>query len=131
MRDGPIGAPSPGEVFMECNELKVNGVSVLEIDDAGFVINSTQDLLDIVSDYSVKKIVLKRENINPDFFDLRTGFAGEILQKASNYKLHIGFIGSFDDIESTSMRDFIYESNRTKQIVFKSSLKEILRIFCR
>lgn len=116
---------------MECVEHKINGVSVLEITDDGLVLRNAQDLLDIVSDYSIKKVIFRKENINEDFFDLSTGLAGEILQKASNYKLSIGILGDFENVESKSLRDFIYESNHTRQIVFKNSLKSILAIFCK
>lgn len=116
---------------MDTKEYRINGVSVLEIIDDGVVIKNAQDLLDIISDYSVKKIVVKRQNINEDFFDLSTGLAGEILQKASNYKICLGVIGDFENVESKSLRDFIYESNRTRQIVFKGTLKEIVKVFCK
>ncbi len=119
------------ESAMNYNEHRINGVSVLEIDDDSVAINSTQDLLDIISDFSIKKIILRKENLNADFFDLKTGFAGEILQKASNYRICLGIIGDFDAVESKSLRDFIYESNRAKQIVFKKTVAEVLKIFCR
>ena len=89
----------------------------------------TQDLLDIVSDYSIKSIILKRQNVSEDFFDLSTGFAGEILQKANNYRIRLGIVGDFSNVESKSLRDFIYESNLTKKIVFKPTVEEILKIF--
>jgi hypothetical protein len=57
--------------------------------------------------------------------------AGGILQKASNYGLKIGNVGDFTSIKSKSLRDFIYESNKTKQIVFKESKEEILAIFAK
>lgn len=116
---------------MECIEHKINGVSVLEVTDDGVVLRNAQNLLDIISDYSVKKVIFRKENINEDFFDLSTGLAGEILQKASNYKLSVGIVGDFENVESKSLRDFIYESNITRQIVFKGSVKQILAIFCK
>jgi hypothetical protein len=126
-----VGAGFNEVVKMNYNEHRYNGVAVLEIDDSDVAINSAQDLLDIISDFSTKKIILRKENLNEDFFDLKTGFAGEILQKASNYKICIGVIGDFENVESKSLRDFIYESNRTKQIVFKKTVPEVLKIFCR
>ena len=43
------------------------------------------DFLDIVANSVSRHLVVGKENLNPDFFDLKTGLAGEILQKASNY----------------------------------------------
>ena len=116
---------------MNIREYRKKGVSVVEIIEDGVIIANTQNLLDIVSDVSSKRIAVKRENISEDFYDLRTGLAGEILQKVSNYHLCIGIIGDFSDITSKSFRDFIYESNETRQIVFKSSIEEVVRTFCR
>ena len=114
---------------METKEHRKNGISVIELIDDSVIINETQDLLDIVSDYSIKSIILKRENVSEDFFDLSTGFAGEILQKASNYRIRLGIVGDFSNVENKSLRDFIYESNLTKRIVFKPTVEDILKTF--
>ena len=116
---------------MNIREYRKKGVSVVEIIEDGVIIANTQNLLDIVSDVSSKRIAVKRENISEDFYDLRTGLAGEILQKVSNYHLCIGIIGDFSDITSKSFRDFMYESNETRQIVFKGTIEEVVRAFCR
>jgi len=116
---------------METKEYRKNGISVLEIIDDSIVISRVQDLLDIISDYSVKSIVLQKHNIDEDFFDLKTGFAGEILQKASNYRIRLGIVGDFSTIESKSFKDFIYESNETKKIIFKPSVEEAVKTFLR
>jgi hypothetical protein len=116
---------------MNIREYRKKGISVVEIIEDGVIIENTQNLLDIISDVSSKRIVVKRENICEDFFDLQTGLAGEILQKASNYRLCIGIIGDFSDIKSKSFQAFMYESNETRQIVFKSSIEEVVRAFCR
>ena len=107
----------------------INDERILELEDNGIIQKDAQDLLDIIGSYSVRTIILKKESIIPDFFDLKTKVAGEILQKASNYGLKIGIIGDFKSIKSKSLRDFIYESNKTKQVIFKESKEEILKIF--
>jgi hypothetical protein len=114
---------------METKEHHKNGIAVIELIDDGVILGDTQDLLDIVSDYSIKSIILKKHNVSEDFFDLGTGLAGEILQKASNYRIRLGIVGDFSNVESKSLRDFIYESNLTKRIVFKPTVEEVLRIF--
>ena len=107
----------------------INDERMLELEDDTYILKDAQDLLDIIGSYSIRTIILKKENIIPDFFDLKTKVAGEILQKASNYGLKIGIIGDFTSIKSKSLRDFIYESNKTKQVIFKESKEEILKIF--
>ena len=107
----------------------INDERILELEHDGYILKDAQDLLDIIGSYSVRTIILKKENIIPEFFDLKTKVAGEILQKASNYGLKIGIIGDFTSIKSKSLRDFIYESNKTKQVIFKETIEEILKIF--
>ena len=116
---------------MDTKEYRFNGVSVVDVIDDGIVLDELQDLLDIVSDYSIKKIIFRKHNINPDFFKLETGFAAEILRRITNYKISIGIVGDFEQVENISLRDFIYESNEEKQIVFKKTVKDVLRVFCR
>ena len=114
---------------METKEHRKNRIAVLELISEAVIINSVQDLLDIISDYSIKSIVIQKYNIADDFFDLSSGFAGEILQKASNYHIRMGIVGDFSSVTSKSFRDFIYESNQTKQIVFKASIEDVLKVF--
>ena len=37
-------------------------------------------------------LVLDEKDLNPDFFDLKTGFAGEVLQKFVNYRTKLAII---------------------------------------
>ena len=115
--------------FMKTTLHTINDERILELEHDGYILKDAQDLLDIIGSYSVRTIILKKENIIPEFFDLKTKVAGEILQKASNYGLKIGIIGDFTSIKSKSLRDFIYESNKTKQVIFKETIEEILKIF--
>ena len=98
---------------MKIIEHLVEEERILELEDEGILIKDAQDLIDIVASYSVRKIIVRKESITPEFYDLKTKVAGEILQKASNYRIRIGIIGDFKDIKSKSLRDFIYESNKT------------------
>jgi len=106
-----------------------NETQIIEIVDNGLILGNVQDFLDIAANSPSRNIIIHKENIIPEFFDLRTKIAGEILQKASNYRIRIGIVGDFKDITSKSLKDFIYESNKTKEILFKENVEEILQIF--
>ena len=72
-----------------------------------------QDALDLMADcdyQGARKIIVHKENIVQDFFDLKTGLAGEILQKFSTYRISFAIIGDFSNIGSKSLSNFIYES---------------------
>ena len=85
------------------------------------VINEVQDIVDLIGNAHYQgacRLVVREEHLHPDFFDLKTGFAGEILQKFSTYNFNLTILGSFEKYASKSLRDFIYESNKAGRIKF-------------
>lgn len=72
------------------------------------------------------KVIIHRHNLSTDFFDLKNGLAGEILQKFSNYRIRLAIVGDFSEFNSKSLNDFIYESNQGKQINFLTSVSDAL-----
>lgn len=103
-------------------------IALAEIIAEEIVINNVQDALDIMANVNYQgdtnKIIIYEKNLSPDFFELKTKLAGEILQKFSNYRAQLAIIGDFDRYNSKSLRDFIYESNKGGRIFFLSSLEE-------
>lgn len=108
-----------------------NGMEIAEILDDAIIVKDVQDFLDIVANSPAKTIILHKKNIVPEFFDLKTKIAGDILQKASNYRIKIGIAGDFEKIQSKSLKDFIYESNKTGVVLFKETSEEIIELFGR
>lgn len=90
-------------------------------------ISSALDFLMNVS-YSTKcdAIALNKEAISEDFFSLRTGLAGEVLQKFINYKMKFAIVGDFSMYDSKALRDFIYESNNGKDIFFLANEQDVI-----
>jgi hypothetical protein len=110
-------------------ETKLYGDWIFEIIDDNIIIRETDDVFGLFFINNCSTIILRRENVTNDFFNLSTGIAGEILQKFSNYNKRMAIIGNFDNIKSKSLNDFIYESNKTKQIIFVNTIEEALKIF--
>lgn len=73
------------------------------------------------------RIILQRENIHVEFFDLKNGMAGEILQKFANYRMQLRIIGDFATTPSPSLHAFIAESNRGRTVRFVKDLEEALQ----
>jgi hypothetical protein len=97
-----------------------------EIVSEEIVIKETQDAIDLLGecDYrGARSIILCEKHFPPEFFDLRTGFAGEILQKFSTYNFRLAIIGDFSKYKSRSLQDFIRESNRGNRIFFLTDLE--------
>jgi hypothetical protein len=109
------------------------GINVAEIIADGILVAKTQHALDIMAECSAKecwKIILHEKNIVAGFFDLKTGIAGDILQKFSTYDAELAIVGDFSKFESRSLKDFIRESNKTGRISFVASREEALeRLF--
>jgi hypothetical protein len=93
------------------------------------LITGPEEMLDIMVNAGYNNcsgIIIHDKVIHPDFFVLKTGMAGEILQKFSNYRMKLAIIGDFSLITSNSLRDFIRESNKRGIICFVDSLDEAL-----
>lgn len=71
-----------------------------------------------------RSIILNKEAITEEFFQLSSKLAGEVLQKFINYHMKLAVIGDFSGYTSKSLKDFIYESNKGKDIFFVSTLEE-------
>ena len=59
-----------------------------------------------------RKLILPKACVAEAFFSLRTGLAGEILQKFVNYQMRLAIVGEYDHYTSKPLQDFIRESNR-------------------
>lgn len=69
-------------------------------------------------------IAVPAERLSSDFFALRTGLAGAILQKTTNYRLGFAVVGEVPAaaLESEALRAFIIESNRRGEVLFVADL---------
>jgi Domain of unknown function (DUF4180) len=108
---------------------EINSQSIAEILDEEQLIQTIEDGFDLVGTFyfeGVDRVLLKETHLNPDFFDLKTGFAGEILQKFSTYGIKLTIIGHFDRYKSESLNAFIFESNRIGKVQFKNNLDEAI-----
>ncbi|MFN8206946.1 MAG: DUF4180 domain-containing protein [Bacteroidales bacterium] len=95
------------------------------------LIRELQDALDLMAECSAQDaqgMVLREDHLVPGFFDLKTGLAGEILQKFSTYRMKLAIVGDFSAIGSKSLRDFIRESNRYGQVCFVASEEEAITV---
>ncbi|MDQ1296507.1 MAG: hypothetical protein QG611_485 [Bacteroidota bacterium] len=94
---------------------------IADLIDDDFIIRQTQDALDLMSETGsndCNRIIISARNLHKDFFNLKTGLAGDILQKFSNYNFRLAIVGDFTKFQSKSLQDFIRESNRGNRIFF-------------
>lgn len=109
----------------------INETKIAEVISDDTIINKIEDGLDLVGNLYYQgfdKIVIHENNITPDFFDLKNGIAGEILQKFSTYRVRMAIVGDFSKYTSKSLNDFIYESNKGRHINFVTSKTDAIKI---
>lgn len=116
---------------MEIKEHLLNHKKGAEIISDEIVIHTIDDALNLLGNLYYQgfdTIIIQGKNITPYFFDLKNKMAGEILQKFSNYRVRLMIIGDFSNFESNSLNDFIYESNKGKQVNFLPSTHEAVKV---
>jgi hypothetical protein len=117
---------------MEFIEHPSQGGKAVEISSDKVEIRSEQDALDIMASVGYlldsQKIIVHRENLGKDFFDLSSGLAGGILQKFSNYRVRLVVVGDFSEHTSKSLRDFILESNKGKLVNFVPDISRAVKV---
>lgn len=104
----------------------INGRAIAELEAEGVVLTTPQEFLQMLMESGADDIIVHQKNIHESFFDLRSGIAGEMLQKIVNYRLRLAIIGDFSVYESKSLKAFIIESNRSNAIMFVGSVDEAL-----
>jgi Domain of unknown function (DUF4180) len=88
---------------------------------------SAVDLMATLWGQDVQWLVLPVARLTEDFFRLRTRVAGAVVQKLQQYGFRVAVVGDIaGHVEaSTALRDFVYESNRGRQLWFVADEAEL------
>ena len=116
------GKPGRGAVRnMYLRLVEINNQDIAELVSDEVEINNVQDALDIMAGANndgAGSIIIHEKNLSPQFFDLRTGLAGEVMQKFINYNVRLAIVGDFARFNSDSLKALMLECNRGSQICF-------------
>jgi hypothetical protein len=86
------------------------------------IVVDTQSALDLIAavrfETGCDRMILPRESLAESFFDLRSGLAGEVLQKCINYQMKLAIVGDFSGYTSKALQALIRESNRGRHAFF-------------
>jgi hypothetical protein len=98
----------------------------------GNKLRTGRDATDLIGDAGgagADMIVIPVERLDEDFFRLRTGVAGEMVQKFVTYHKRVAIVGdvSAHVNESKSFHDFVYEANRGRDLWFVADREELDR----
>ncbi|HZB34217.1 MAG TPA: DUF4180 domain-containing protein [Streptosporangiaceae bacterium] len=113
----------------------LHGVPVLDCAPDGAQLRGTGDVLDVIGNaigHGAELVLLPVQRLTDDFFTLRTGLAGEIVQKFANYRIRLAVVGDISPhvAKSSALSAFVSESSRGGQLWFvptKDDLAERLR----
>ncbi|GBR73016.1 protein DUF4180 [Candidatus Termititenax aidoneus] len=106
----------------------INNIAIVDTSPAP--VNSAAEVLQIVVDAQAagaQKAIFSAEIFAPRFFDLRSGLAGEIMQKFVNYGLTAAIVGDFSRYTGRAWQDLIRESNKGQQLFFAATQEEALK----
>lgn len=90
---------------------------------AGSFLSSEQSAVELVGlcgGAGTRLLMLHEENLSSDFFDLRTGSAGAVLLKFSNYRIRAAVVVSANRIGCGKFYEFVLETNRGRQFYVAS-----------
>jgi hypothetical protein len=103
---------------------------VFHVDADGPAVATGGDALELIYDDRAQGadwIAVPITRLDPAFFDLRSGVAGDLAQKFANYAQRLAVVGDIGAYLGTSdaLRDFVRESNRGGQVWFVADEAEL------
>lgn len=105
----------------------IHGTPALVVPEDGAPLGTVEAATEMLGDAAwgqVELVVIPVERLTDDFFELKSGLAGEVTQKYVNYRLRLAIVGDIEArvAESESLRAWVAESNRGRQLWFEPTL---------
>jgi hypothetical protein len=108
-----------------------HGVRVLRCSSDGPTIRTDRDAVDVIAssiEHESTFVVIPVERLDEDFFVLKSGIAGAIVQKFVDYRRQLAIVGDISPwLDSAALRDYVYETNRGRQVWILPDLDELDR----
>ena len=87
-------------------------------------IRTMRDVPDAVGAvYGADGLLLTESELSPEFFDLRTGIAGELFQKFTNYQIHLALVINNLEVYGERFGELAFEHKNHKLIRFFDSVE--------
>lgn len=98
---------------------------VLVASEAGVTIRRMADVMDVIgAAYDADALILTADDVDPTFFDLRTGLAGELFQKATQYGLRLALVLPDPAVHGPRWPELAYEHRRHHTVRIVASRAE-------
>ncbi len=103
--------------------IEIHGHRMLSVEDTDAVLATVRDFTNLIGDAmseDVRIVAIPADRMGDNFYRLRTGVAGEVLQKLVNYQMKLAVIGDVSTwvTESNAFRDLLIELDRGTDVLF-------------
>lgn len=83
-------------------------------------IDTLDDIINVIGQtYGMDGLLLTETDLEPSFFDLSSGLAGELFQKCTNYRLQLAVV----------VQDLSLYSPRVGELAFEHQTHKLIRFF--
>jgi Domain of unknown function (DUF4180) len=102
---------------------ELRGARILEYGEDRPVIRTAPQATDLIGEALQAQahwVYLPAARLSEAFFELKSGLAGEVVQKFANYQIALAIVGDIPTLAaaSRSLRDFMREANRGRDLWF-------------
>lgn len=104
-------------------------MKIAEVTGDGVLLRNADDARNLLmQSHRAEWIAVHEKNIDPKFFDLRSGIAGDVLQKFVNYRTCFAILGDVTRYteKSEALASLVRESNRGKDVRFVATLEALI-----
>lgn len=116
---------------MNIKKITLNNKEIAVVTGDEKVITDAQSAIDLIMtvkyEHGTNLLAVDKNIVAEEFFVLSNGIAGEVLQKFINYQAKIAVFGDYTKYTSKPLKDFIYESNKGKDIFFVPTKEEAVQ----
>ncbi|MFF4255810.1 DUF4180 domain-containing protein [Streptomyces sp. NPDC001663] len=108
----------------------LHDVRVLRLASDGPLLDGERAALDLIGDamgQDAELVAVPAERVADEFFRLRSGVAGAVMQKFVNYRVRLAVVGDVSRhvTESSALRDFVHETNQGRQVWILADFDEL------
>jgi len=107
---------------------------IIDCETENIFIDSSKSLnaaICLMYELNTSKILFVHSNLHENFFKLRTGLAGEIIQMLKNYQIRAAFVLSPEKLKAGKFGEMIAEESKGEQIKAFVNRQEAEEWLCR
>lgn len=130
----PESVEFPMQPILTGQPMTQNGNRYIEVRAPAPAVSKESDVVDLLtlcSEYDSRRLLIEPNVFCEDFFRLKTGLAGTILQKLVNYHVRAALIRGEDQKIKGKFMDFLLETNRGQSFRIFENRQEAVDWLCK